>query len=80
MRRRLLPAIAILPIYLSGCADPEAAARIEVRRQNALAALHAAREVFCALPPGARRQLRTAGKLDPDFDSCTTSHIEETAP
>lgn len=74
-----LTALILLSVA-GGCADPEAAARIEIRRQNALAALHAARDVFCALPSEARRQLRAAGKLDPDLDNCAASVPEETAP
>jgi len=71
----------LVPIFVvSGCADPETSARIELHRQNALATVHAAREVFCALPPELRRELRAAGKLDPDFDSCATRNHEETAP
>ncbi|WP_193184161.1 hypothetical protein [Nisaea sediminum] len=73
-----LTALILLSVA-GGCADPEAAARIEVRRQNVLAALHAARDIFCALPPEARRQLRAAGKLDPDIDNCASAP-EETAP
>lgn len=79
MRARLLVAMSILPTCMPGCADPEAAARIEIRRQSALATVHAAREVYCALPPETRRQLRAAGKLDPDIDICASAP-EETAP
>lgn len=77
--RSLVAAMAVL-LSLPACADPEAAARLEIRRQNALATIGALRETYCALPPATRRRLREAGEIDPEFDTCALNPVEETAP
>ncbi len=80
MSARSLPAMLVLLAGLSSCADLEAASRIEMRRQNALAAIKAARDVYCALSPAARRQLLKASGFVPAPDDCVTMATKETAP
>tara|TARA_E500000318_G_scaffold38584_3_gene37234 strand:- start:192 stop:428 length:237 start_codon:yes stop_codon:yes gene_type:complete len=65
-------AVVSLLAALPGCADPDAAAEIEIRRANALAAIRAVRDGYCALSPAVRERLRNAGDIDPALDSCTT--------
>tara|TARA_R110000868_G_scaffold205720_4_gene454322 strand:- start:463 stop:714 length:252 start_codon:yes stop_codon:yes gene_type:complete len=69
--RSILAVLSLLAV-LPGCADPDAAAEIEIRRANALAAIHAVRDGYCALSPAVRERLRDAGDIDPALDSCTT--------
>lgn len=69
--RSILAALSLLAV-LPGCADPDAAAEIEIRRTNALAAIRAVRDGYCALSPAVRERLRDAGDIDPALDSCTT--------
>ncbi|MEP3116376.1 hypothetical protein [Nisaea sp.] len=72
MHVRSILAVLSLLAALPACADPNAAAEIEIRRTNALAAISAVRDGYCALSPAVRARLRDAGEIDPALDSCTT--------
>ncbi len=72
MHVRSMLAVVSLLTALPGCADPDAAAEIEIRRTNALAAIRAVRDGYCALSPAVRERLRDAGDIDPTLDNCTT--------
>ena len=68
---------------LPGCADPGAAAEIEIRKANALAAIRAVRDGYCALSPALWQRLRDEGDIDPALDSCTNpteTILQETRP
>jgi len=83
MHVRSILAVLSLLMALPGCADPNAAAEIEIRRTNALAAIRAVRDGYCALPPAVRERLRDAGDIDPAQDSCTNpteTTLQETTP
>ena len=71
MHVRSMLAVLSLLTALPGCADPDSAAEIEIRRANALASIRAVRETYCALSPAVRERLRNAGDIDPALDSCT---------
>ncbi|WP_323796828.1 hypothetical protein [Nisaea sp.] len=72
MHKRPLLVVLSLLAALPACADPNAAAEIEIRRTNALAAISAVRDGYCALSPAVRARLRDAGEIDPALDNCTT--------
>ncbi|WP_028467614.1 hypothetical protein [Nisaea denitrificans] len=72
MHVRSMLAVVSLLTAVPGCADPNAAAEIEIRRTNALAAIRAVHDGYCALSPAVRARLRDAGEIDPALDSCTT--------
>ncbi len=81
MHMRLMLAVVSLLTILPGCADPNAAAEIEIRRANALAAIRAVRDSYCALSPAVRERLRDARDIEPALDSCTTpaeANLQET--
>ncbi|UUX51814.1 hypothetical protein NUH88_08945 [Nisaea acidiphila] len=79
MSAKSLVAAMAVSLWLPACADPEAAARLEIRRQNALATIEALRETYCALSPATRRRLRAAGEIDPEFDTCVPATATEKA-
>lgn len=81
MHVRSMLAVLSLLAALPACADPNAAAEIEIRRTNALATISAVRDGYCALPPAVRARLRDAGEIDPALDSCpdlTETNLKET--
>ena len=83
MHARSMLAVLSLLTAVSGCANPDAAAKIENRRTNALATINAVRDSYCALPPAIRAKLRASRNIDPTLDSCTPppeTAIQEVIP
>lgn len=71
MHVKSMLAVMSLLTAISGCANPDAAAKIESRKINALTTINAVRESYCALPPAIRAKLRASRNIDPTLDSCT---------
>lgn len=80
MSAKSLVAAMAVSLWLPSCADPGTAARLEIRRQNALATIEALHDTYCALSPVTRRRLREAGEIDPEFDTCDPESAEEGTP
>ena len=65
MHVKSMLAVMSLLMAVSGCANPDAAAKIESRKINALATINAVRDSYCALPPAIRAKLRASRNIDP---------------
>lgn len=80
--RSILAALGLLTA-LPGCADPDAAAEIEIRRTNALTAIQAMRDSYCALSPTLRQRLNKTPETGPAKDGCphpTNNSMKDTKP